>query len=112
MHARYRTRPRGEGGFTISELLLVVGVFAALIAIVVWSVNGITKDSDERTCRNELRAIKAASERFNAELGQYPSNLDELFASDFVQPEDIPDYRVQTDINGDPEYIPVGSRCR
>lgn len=108
-------RPRHgvtERGFTISEFVLVVAVVAALIGIAVWSISGLAEAGDERECRTQLRAIKAASERFQAELGVYPPDTATLLDSGFIDTDEAPDWDVRTDGDaGEPEYLPNGSRC-
>lgn len=105
-------RARGDAGFTISELILVVVVVAALITIAVVSVSGIDDESAERECQSELRAIKAASEQFYAELNFYPPNDKALKDANLLQPSETPNWRVVTpDGATEPRYEPEGSRC-
>lgn len=103
---------RSDQGFTISELLLVLVVFAALITIVVVSVSGIDDDSATRECQTELRAIKAASEQFYAELKFYPPNDQALKDANLMELSETPNYRVETRDGGKtPTYVVVGTRC-
>jgi len=103
---------RGERGFTISEFVLVAGVVAALIFVAIWGVSGIGSESTERECRDELRAIKAASEQFYAELNFYPPNDKALKDANLLAPEDTPNYRVVTpDGASKPRYELEGTRC-
>jgi Tfp pilus assembly protein PilE len=105
--------PRSERGFTISELVLVVAVVGALIFVAVWGVSGIGKESTERECRDELRAIKAATEQFYAELNFYPPNDKALKDANLLAPEDTPNYRVVTpDGATKPRYELEGTRCK
>jgi Tfp pilus assembly protein PilE len=104
--------PRSEAGFVISELVVVVVVVVALIAIVVVSVGGLDDESAQRECQVELRAIKAASEQFYAELNFYPPNDKALKDANLLAPEESPNYRVVTaDGETKPRYEPVGTRC-
>lgn len=104
---------RRQGGFTISELVLVLAVFGGLIAVVVISVAGLDRQSSDRECRDQLRALKAASERFKAELTIYPEDDQKLEDAGYLQVDATPDYKVVTRTrDGKPEYIPVGDRCR
>jgi Tfp pilus assembly protein PilE len=107
-----RPARRAERGFVISELVLVLVFVGALIAIVVISVGGIDDQSAERECQTELRAIKAASEQFYAELNFYPPNDKALKDANLLSPEETPNYRVVTN-PGDtkPTYETVGTRC-
>ena len=105
-------RLRSDEGFTISELVVVLVVVVALISVVVISVGGLDDDSAERECQTELRAIKAASEQFYAELNFYPPNDKALKDANLLAPEESPNYRVVTaDGASKPRYEPVGTRC-
>ena len=90
-------------------MLVVVG---ALMTIVVVSLNGIDDDDASRECQTELRAIKAASEQFHAELGVYPADDQALKDAHLMEPEESPNWRVVTPEGSDqPRYEAVGSRC-
>ncbi len=90
----------------------MVVVIAALITIAVVSVSGIDDQSAARECQTELRAIKAASEQFYAELSFYPPNDQALQDANLLEPEESPNWRVVTiDGAGEPRYEPVGTRC-
>jgi len=96
----------------MSELVLVVVVVAALIAIVIVSLNGIDDQSAGRECQTELRAIKAASEQFYAELNFYPPDDQALKDANLMELSESPNYRVVTpDGASKPTYETVGSRC-
>jgi general secretion pathway protein G len=106
------TTPRRDAGFTISELVLVLVVIAGLIAIIVVSVNGIDDDAAERECRTELRTIKAATERFKAEIGYYPPDDDALAYAAILDQDESPNWRVVTrDEAAGPRFEPEGDRC-
>jgi len=106
-------RRHDDRGFTISELVLVVAVVSGLIFVAVWGVSGIGNESTERECRDELRAIKAASEQFYAELNFYPPNDKALKDANLLAPEETPNYRVVTpDGASKPRYEVEGSRCK
>ena len=105
-------RATSHGGFTISELVVVLAVFAALITITVVSLNGIGDESDARDCRTELRTIKAATEQFKAQAGFYPPDDEALELAEVIDRSDTPNWKVvTTDETRGPEYLPEGSRC-
>ena len=104
---------RRDAGFTISEFVLVAVVVTALIAVALISVSGIDDDSAERECQTELRAIKAASEQFYAELNFYPPNDQALKDAGLLELAESPNYRVvAADGATKPTYETVGDRCR
>jgi Tfp pilus assembly protein PilE len=101
-----------ERGFVISEFVLVVVVVTALILVVVVSLNGIDDESATRECQTELRAIKAASEQFYAELNFYPPDDQALKDANLMELAESPNYRVVTPKGAkEPRYEPVGTRC-
>ena len=103
---------RSERGFVMSEFVLVVVIVAALIAVVIVSLNGIDDQSASRECQTELRAIKAASAQFYAELNFYPPNDQALKDANLLDLADSPNYRVVTPEGAtEPTYETVGSRC-
>lgn len=106
-------RRDGQAGFTIAEFVLVAVVITGLIVVAVVSLNGINDESDARECRSELRALKAASERFKAELTVYPVDDQKLEDAGFLSLDETPNYKVVTEgPDGEPQYVPVGDRCR
>ena len=102
-----------QRGFTISELVLVLVVLGGLITVAVVSIRGMDEASATRECRTELRAIKAASERFKAELSIYPPDDQALQDAGYLDLADTPNWKVVTIDDADgPTYAPVGSRCK
>ena len=101
-----------SSGFVISELILVLVVFSALILITVTSIGALTGESDDRECRDELRTMKAATERFRAEVGFWPPTKIPMVEGGFLRPNETPNYTVITDDQDvGPIYEPIGSRC-
>ena len=106
-----RRPARQQDGFTISEFLVVMVVFIALIMIVVVSLRGIDKGSAERDCRSELRSVKAATQRYRAERGDYPADVGELREAGFLESGEVTHYAVAVNGEGTVVFKPVGSRC-
>ena len=74
----------GAKGFTLIELLVVIVILGVLAAVVVFSINGITDNSEDSACKQEKRTLETAIEAYRAETGAYPTNLAAL-APDFVR---------------------------
>jgi general secretion pathway protein G len=62
-------------GFTLIELLVVIVILGVLAAVVVFSVSGITNNSETKACAQEKRTLETAIEAYRAENGAYPTNL-------------------------------------
>lgn len=99
----------GQAGFTIAELVLVLGVFLVLIGIVVVSVGGIESGTEDRDCRTELRALKAATETFKSNVGFYPPDDQALDDSGILRLGKSPNFDVSLDPDGKPQFNAVGS---
>ncbi len=56
----------GAKGFTLIELLVVIVILGVLGAVVVFSVRGVTEDSEQASCRTEKRTISTAVEAYYA----------------------------------------------
>ena len=106
--------PRSQAGFTISELVLVLAVLAALLAAITWGIRGMDEDAATRDCRTELRTLKAAVQQYHAELGRYPSDDGALDEAGILARAETPNWKVVTEGEGDaaePSYLPEGDRC-
>jgi prepilin-type N-terminal cleavage/methylation domain-containing protein len=61
------TKRRGDGGYTLIELLLVIVVLATLATIVVASVGGFKADAEESGCKADGYVLQVATEAFFAQ---------------------------------------------
>ncbi len=81
---RVRNRRRG---FTLLEILVVVGILALLAAFVVPSLIGTQQDAYIKTTKANLDSMANVMELFNLHMGRYPKELKELVE----KPEDEAD---------------------
>jgi len=58
---------RGQPGFTLVELLVVVLILGVLAAVVVFSVGGITNRGKNASCTTEVREVRTAIEAYKAQ---------------------------------------------
>lgn len=71
-------RPRGQAGFTISELVLVFLVLTGLVLIATTSVRGLRRSEDSTDCVSERRQVAVANEWFKGETGAYAGSVGQL----------------------------------
>jgi prepilin-type N-terminal cleavage/methylation domain-containing protein len=70
------TRRRGAGGFTLVELLVVIGIIALLIAILMPALRKAREQANEVVCSSNQRQIMTAFLMFAAEhKGHLPGNF-------------------------------------
>lgn len=82
---RLRAARRDQSGFTLIELLIVIIILGVLAAIVVFSVRGISNNSDETACKTEVRTVETAIEAYYAENNSYPTTVEGLTNGGFLR---------------------------
>lgn len=108
-HRRTIQRFHGQGGFTLSEVILVAVFVVGLIWVAVVSVNGISDDTREGRCQTELRTLKLAAGQYFAENDAYPVNKSVLVDANLVAAGDIEDWSVTFEADATaPTYIATG----
>jgi general secretion pathway protein G len=78
MRQAKRVRSRRRGGFTLLEVLLVVGILALLAAFVVPSLIGTGDKAKHDLTVGKIGAMKTPIELFHQHVGRYPKELKEL----------------------------------
>lgn len=72
-------------GFTLIELLVVMAVIATLVSIVVPQYWHSLDRSKESVLRQNLRTAREAIDRFYADAGRYPEDLQELVSKRYLR---------------------------
>ena len=72
---RVRNRRRG---FTLLEILVVVGILALLAAFVVPNLIGTQDDARVKTTQTNINNLRGVMQLFNLHMGRYPNELSEL----------------------------------
>ena len=78
-------RRQGDEGFTLIELLIVIIILGVLAAIVVFSVRGVTNNSELVACETEVRTVETAIEVMYAETNGYPATVQGLIDGGFLR---------------------------
>lgn len=106
------TSRSGDGGFALSEFVLVAVVVVALLVVAISSVRGIRRDTMASDCQTQLRNLKVATEQYQAERGVYPASQDQLLDDGYLEAGTVTGWRVEFGASGQsPAYEPVGSSC-
>lgn len=106
MHATRRatTRPRG---FTLLEMLVVIGIIALLASLVLAVSGSVIRASEERSTRNSLELLNAATEEYERTMDRrltYQSAANLGFPADTAASA-----TVRYDVVSAPATPPVGS---
>lgn len=76
---------RGQKGFTILELLVVIVIIGILAAIALPKYAGVRKDATLVVSKSNLKSLQTAMERYNLDEGQYPTNFSALVSDNYVK---------------------------
>src|ERR1700722_17308075 len=73
-----------KSGFSLFEMVIVIGIIGALLAFIIPQINQYLKQSKIKTARNELLIIKTAIMNYDNDTGKYPTTLKDLV----IRPQD------------------------
>ena len=71
-----------ESGFTLIELLIVIIVLGILAAIVIFSLTGVTGQSQAAACSSDAKTVETAISAYQAENNAFPASLTALTTTD------------------------------
>jgi general secretion pathway protein G len=67
-----------DDGYTLTEMLVVIGVIALIAAVLTPSLLGNMQRARSKTAQMQLQTIAAAVETFRSDVGRYPSESEGL----------------------------------
>jgi len=76
---------RGQGGFTLIEVLLVVVIIGILAAIVVPRLGGRTKEAQVAAAKASIDGISLAIDQYEVDNGFYPATMQALITKSSEQ---------------------------
>lgn len=82
-------RHRREGGFTLTEIMVVVFIIGLLSSVVLFNVLGAREDAQMKTAKANITRIANALEQYSLDMYDYPSERQGLMAL-IEEPDDIP----------------------
>ena len=74
----FKTKNSKQGGFTLLELLVVIGIIGLLASILVINLTGARKRARDTKRIADVKNLQTASEDFYGKKGRYPSLIVDL----------------------------------
>jgi general secretion pathway protein G len=92
-------------GFTLIELLVVLAIMALLSSVALPRYMASVEKAKETALRENLRSIRVSLDRFRADKGRWPRQLDEL-----VEQKYLPHVPVDPITEASATWVPVAPR--
>lgn len=73
-----KNTPHPSHGFSLIELLVVIGILAVIAAFVGPNLIGKADDANVKAAKIQLEQLSAAIDMFRLDMGKYPQNLSAL----------------------------------
>lgn len=89
MTDKRKKKLRREGGFTLTEIMVVVFIIGLLSSVVLFNVLGARTDAQVRTAKVNISAISQALEQYALDAYDYPTEQQGLKAL-ISKPENMP----------------------
>ena len=85
IHRLVLRSPKGEGGFTLIEVLVVATLIAILAAAVMPQYKKSIRSTKEATLKKNLFILRDVIDQYYADKGQYPGTLETLVDERYVR---------------------------
>jgi general secretion pathway protein G len=76
---------RGERGFTLIELMVVIAIIGILVSMAAPSYQHIVQRAQETVLRHNLAAIREVIDQYYADKGKYPDSLGALVSAGYFR---------------------------
>jgi general secretion pathway protein G len=77
-----RSHRRQESGFTLIELIIVITLIAAVMALVAGKVIQNKHQAEVKLARTQLTTLAASIDQYQSDVGALPDSLQQLLQSD------------------------------
>lgn len=82
---RHNSDRRGDAGFTLMELLIVMAVIAILTAVAIPKFSASLKMAREAVLREDLHVMRAAIDSYTMDKQKAPQSLDDLVQEGYLK---------------------------
>ena len=79
---KIRSRRRQQSGFTLIELIIVITLIAAVMALVAGKVIQNKHQAEVKLARTQLTTLAASIDQYQSDVGALPDSLQQLLQSD------------------------------
>jgi general secretion pathway protein G len=83
--SRVRGQGSGVAGFTLIELIVVLAIIGLLVSLVAPHYAGRVKRAEETVLREDLMIMREALDKYFADAGQYPEELQDLVSKRYLR---------------------------
>lgn len=77
---KLKQRRRSEGGFTLTEIMVVIFIIGLLSSVVLFNVLGARSDAQVRTAETNITRLANALEQYSLDMYDYPTQQQGLEA--------------------------------
>ena len=78
-------RERGQRGFTLIELMVVVAIIGILVSMAVPTYRNIIERAKETVLRQNLATLRDVIDQYYADKGKYPDSLESLVSDGYLR---------------------------